>query len=131
MEIAIYSIFNVARVVAAAPNYTTCQPELSYVERERERDREGGRGRSANAIKLALGQINCSPTEMASDVKGEKRLNLAGFFFTFFHCSAAAIKHTYNTGNGSGHESATHTHTQDHTHLHTRQATNQHVAIKS
>lgn len=73
-----------------------------------------------NAIKLALGQINCSQRKwQATSKEGETR--------RVFHCSAAAIKHTYNTGNGSGHESATHTHTC----TRTRKATNQHVAIKS
>lgn len=75
---------------------------------ERKRGSEESR---TNAIKLALGQINCSERKwQATSKEGETR--------RVFHCSAAAIKHTYNTGNGSGHESATHTHTPSHTEGH-------------
>lgn len=120
MEIAIYSIFNVARVVAAAPNYTSnavwqsgrqAKPETEP-ETEAEPQAEAGtgpvsssvcaalslslpstfylppspcvseRGRRSeeshtNAIKLALGQINCSQRKWQATSK--ERRNSAGF----------------------------------------------------
>lgn len=52
MEIAIYSIFNVARVVAAAPNYTSNAVWQAGKGRDRGRATGGGRDRASVVVGL-------------------------------------------------------------------------------